>query len=80
MSKGSRLAPQGRPPKWKQSKNSIPNRKVRWPKWPHCLSENIQLNGRLETDHVLYFITIIIPFSQWWYLVFCSRSVFLCTY
>ena len=51
MSKGSHLAPEGMPPK---SKNSIPNRKVRRPKRPHCLSE--KLNICRNRSRIIYII------------------------
>ena len=43
--RGSKLAPQGRPPKYRHMAN-LPNRKERKPKRPQSLSENILLNRR----------------------------------
>ena len=47
LARGTKMAPQGRPPLWKWSEHSIPLRKVKEPKKAHDLTNNILLNQRM---------------------------------
>ena len=46
LTRGSRMARQGRPQLWEWSNQSIPIRKVKGPKKPHHLAGNVLLNRR----------------------------------